>query len=296
MAIQLRDPAALPPRAGENLERVSDPILWGRYREGADYRLYRARGSATWLLMYGVAGRGWVRSSGGAAYECGAHDLLLYEPDREQEYGTMPGARWDFHWVHFTARPAGAPWLDLPAVRGIPGLRAVPVGPAGARRRILAAFAEVARDLRLGGARRAELARNAVERILLLALNAQPAGGRRDLDPRIQEAVEGIAQDPAAARTVTGLAAAAGLSPSRFAHLFRAATGQPVMDFVIRLRLEEAAKLLNYSPASVGDIAARTGFNSPIHFSTMFRRRFGRGPAAWRRLARATRGRRAGVR
>jgi AraC family transcriptional regulator of arabinose operon len=84
------------------------------------------------------------------------------------------------------------------------------------------------------------------------------------------------------------LARLVGLSPSRFAAVFRQATGQAPLAYLAERRLERAREFLAGSDAPVGAIAAAVGFDDPLHFSRRFRRRFGIGPAAWRRTISAT--------
>lgn len=49
-----------------------------------------------------------------------------------------------------------------------------------------------------------------------------------------------------------------------------------------QIRLEEAARLLRETGLGIGEIAYRTGFTNPYHFSRRFQQRFGRYPRAWR--------------
>lgn len=49
-----------------------------------------------------------------------------------------------------------------------------------------------------------------------------------------------------------------------------------------RLRLEEAARLLRSSRLSLRDVAAKSGYSSPISFSKAFRDKYGQAPGAYR--------------
>jgi len=75
---------------------------------------------------------------------------------------------------------------------------------------------------------------------------------------------------------------ASGLSPSRLQALFREVTGHPPLDYLRRLRVEEARRLLADSRLSVKEVAARTGFRDTSHFSKVFRRVDGLAPAHFR--------------
>lgn len=248
---------------------------------GDRYHIWRSRGTETWLLMWTSGGHGFFRSGTGTVVRAKPGDLHLYAPGVETEYGTPRGCRWDFHWVHFSARPAWAGWLKLPSA-GIPGLCHVPVRSRRGRERILEAFRDLHRDIRMGGLWRDELANNAIERILIVAGESVRASRGRPLDDRVQAALERIATRPAERYTVANLAAQAHLSPSRFAHLFRKETGHAVIEAILHARLAEAAKLLELTPTSIKEIAEQTGFGSPFYFSAQFSRRYGLSPRRFR--------------
>lgn len=74
------------------------------------------------------------------------------------------------------------------------------------------------------------------------------------------------------------LADAAGLSVSRLNTVFRQMTGCSPMEYVQRIRVEEARRLLADVQLSIKEIAARTGFDDAYHFSKVFRRIDGLSP------------------
>lgn len=73
-----------------------------------------------------------------------------------------------------------------------------------------------------------------------------------------------------------------GLSTSRLQAVFREVTGYPPLDYLRRLRVEEARRLLADPRLSVKEIAARIGFRDTSHFSKVFRRIDGLSPAHYR--------------
>jgi len=80
----------------------------------------------------------------------------------------------------------------------------------------------------------------------------------------------------------SALARVAGLSPSRLQAVFNEVTGYPPLDYLRRLRVEAARRLLADHGLSVKEIAARTGFRDTSHFSKVFRRIDGLAPAHYR--------------
>ncbi len=85
------------------------------------------------------------------------------------------------------------------------------------------------------------------------------------------------------------LARAAMLSPHHFHRVFQALVGETPADFVKRLRLEKALRLMALpKPPSLTQIALSCGFASSADFSRSFRQKFGLPPSAfditaWRR-------------
>ena len=78
-------------------------------------------------------------------------------------------------------------------------------------------------------------------------------------------------------------AAAAGLSRSRFLHLFKESTGQSPHAFLLNLRLSRAAELLLSTNDTVSQIAFAVGFSDPFYFSRLFKKHFSLSPDAFRR-------------
>ncbi|MGW4401290.1 helix-turn-helix domain-containing protein [Amycolatopsis nivea] len=79
------------------------------------------------------------------------------------------------------------------------------------------------------------------------------------------------------------LAAAAGLSVSRFARRFKARTGLPPHRYLLRLRVEQAGLLLRTGTEPIADIAVRCGFSHQEHLTRVLRAQLGTTPAALRR-------------
>ncbi len=99
---------------------------------------------------------------------------------------------------------------------------------------------------------------------------------------RIGEAVSRIERDFAHRITLAELAAAAHLSPNHLLRLFKAATGSSPGDYLLRVRLNHAAKLLRESSRSIGEIASSSGFADSNYVSRRFRARYGQSPRDYR--------------
>jgi len=102
-------------------------------------------------------------------------------------------------------------------------------------------------------------------------------------DARIGRAIAAILDHASADHSVTALAKEAGMSRSAFARDFRATLGVPPMEFVTRVRLNLARRLLVSTGRPVEAIAAEVGFNSRSHFSRVFKDHYGTDPSTFRR-------------
>ncbi|WP_295558686.1 AraC family transcriptional regulator [uncultured Hyphomicrobium sp.] len=97
---------------------------------------------------------------------------------------------------------------------------------------------------------------------------------RRALDLRISHAVARLASGCEDARQVADVAREAGLSPSRFQHLFAAEIGVPFRRFRVWQRLRRAIAEIS-GGASFTAAAHAAGFFDQAHFARAFRAAFG---------------------
>ena len=79
------------------------------------------------------------------------------------------------------------------------------------------------------------------------------------------------------------LASATGLSVSQFARQFKARTGSPPHRYLVRLRVEQAARLLRAGTLPIALVAAACGFSHQEHLTRVLRSHLGTTPAALRR-------------
>jgi AraC family transcriptional regulator len=105
----------------------------------------------------------------------------------------------------------------------------------------------------------------------------------REYQRRINAVLQFIDANLGSEISLVTLARVAAFSPFHFHRIFAATIGEPPAEFIRRLRLEKAARLLHSAPPlSVTEIALSCGFSTPALFSRLFRDRFGEAPSAWR--------------
>jgi AraC-like DNA-binding protein len=96
-----------------------------------------------------------------------------------------------------------------------------------------------------------------------------------------------LASDPAADWRLASVAAAVHCSPFHLARGFRAATGETIARYVLRLRLALAAERVAGGERDLAPLAHELGFAHHSHFSARFRGLFALAPSELRRLVTA---------
>lgn len=265
----------------------------------------RPRTHGTWMITYTTDGSARYRV-GTTQLALAAGDLLLVHRDAPLEHSVPGPAPWAYHYVCFDWESAWTP--PAPFVRQATGVFRAHAGLMQTRQRIDDAFRRLLADVRSRDAasalvrlrKRAEakgergaaearrdLALTAITEILLLVRGDALETAR--LDPRIVAALQVITDDLATHHDASALADTAGLSESRFLHLFRAQLGVPLRGAIRTLRLQQAASLLAYGSEPVGAIADEIGFSSIFALSREFRRAYGVSPRAYRERFRTLR-------
>lgn len=101
--------------------------------------------------------------------------------------------------------------------------------------------------------------------------------------PLFHEIRNGIYSQHSPKKTVSELAEAASLSVSYFQHIYKELFGIPVIQDIIRSRIERACYLLTVTPDSVAHIAESCGYENVEHFNRQFKEITGFSPNQYRR-------------
>lgn len=126
----------------------------------------------------------------------------------------------------------------------------------------------------------------------LLGAHGQSGGSKR-LAPKgklgaaqLRSALDYAQEHLATDVSLESLAQAAGYSPFQFARLFKATTGLAPHQFVLRLRLERACRLIRSGHTGLAEVALAVGFYDQAHLTNVFRKALGQTPAAYALAAR----------
>ena len=107
---------------------------------------------------------------------------------------------------------------------------------------------------------------------------------RHAMPKRIRTAIERINRsydDPSL--SVSSLASEAGVSDVYFRQEFKSCTGLAPIEYIRKIRLENARAMLGTSLYPIGEVATRCGFDSISYFSEQFRKMYGVPPSKYRR-------------
>lgn len=116
-------------------------------------------------------------------------------------------------------------------------------------------------------------------RPLASANYAAPVGAT---DPRARRALAMLSGGFREPITQAEVAQAVGLSPAAFSRMFRRITGGTFTQYLQRLRVSEACRLLIDTSEAVTCIAYTSGFQNLSHFNRVFREKIGQAPMEYR--------------
>lgn len=252
----------------------------GYYPDAAFHDVSRPLGSPQLVLILCLRGAGFARLNHRLFAVTPGHALLL-PPNVPHAYGSSDKSPWTILWLHL----AGRKIARLSSLLTDDGVN--PLIPTAHDPELPALFDEIEAALQPPFA---------PDHLLLASLTAGRLMGkllmhhqvRPDAPPtreRIDAVIQYLKSRLASGHRVADLARLTNLSPSHFAAAFKRHTGFPPLDFLIRLRMQKAAHLLDSGALPIKSIAASLGYPDPLYFSRTFRRIQGLSPAAYRAIA-----------
>lgn len=105
---------------------------------------------------------------------------------------------------------------------------------------------------------------------------------RRDANiARVSELIDWLEDNLAEPITLTQLSLKAGLNEKYFCRVFKEVTGKTFSEFLSRLRIDHACRLLLHDKASVTEAALHSGFSDMSYFSKVFKKHKKCSPRQW---------------
>ena len=253
----------------------------GYFPAAENHRVERPSGASTDLVILCLRGIGWVRH-GGEMRELTTGDLVWLAAGEFHAYGSGPADPWTIVWAHFTGEEVSA-WRSLLGMAGTAQefVRSLPDD-----RLDEVALDQVYASLERGFAVRHQVAAAAALRRALSTV-AQVAHAPRDVrsaHERVVVSIESLRSDWQRSHRLDELAATANVSVGHYSALFRRHTGFAPIDFIIRLRVQHACRLLDTTALPIGEVAELVGYQDPYYFTRCFRRIMGCSPRLYRQV------------
>jgi len=108
--------------------------------------------------------------------------------------------------------------------------------------------------------------------------SAMPSLYKEELIRKIEMAKGILSSNYAEPPTIKQLSRLVALNELKLKNSFREICGTTIYNYVIRFRMEIAAQLLKSNELTIGEISTRTGYSSPSHFITVYKKYFGDTP------------------
>ncbi|TDQ42698.1 AraC family transcriptional regulator [Aureibacillus halotolerans] len=228
------------------------------------------------LFQYTLSGYGLLQTSA-HQYEVHAGQGFLVWLPSDHHYG-LPNTstHWEFLYVMFKGNELQTTTRDLVERVG----SFFHASPDASSIKILRELHQLAKD---GQIRDGYLASSLSYQFLLELYRLQSNVPFVQAPSYIQEAVQFITMHFATIDSIETLSKHTSVSRAHFYRQFRRYTGLTANDYLVKVRLEQAAMLLKQSKQSLDDIAHAVGFSSGHYLSKVFRQWIGLTPGSYRR-------------
>lgn len=240
---------------------------------------YRPIVQQKWTILYTLSGQGMIHDQG-LRLTCHTGSIDIIPPGHQKSVCQPSPHRLEGICCHFTAH---AQWsILLKSIQEFcPDLH-IHIEQPILRQRVQHAFERLLEYCAEPVSRYDnELSFHTLSEILLsIIVYYEPEEERTD--PRITEIIDYLKEHYKEDLRIEQLAQRVCLSPSRLLHLYKAETGETIVDTVTRMRLEQAEYLLRFTPQYINEIAYEVGFNSQTYFSRKFAEHFGVNPSTFR--------------
>jgi len=250
----------------------------GELRMNTDSHIRRYSGRSDYQLIYVCEGQCVVTLEDRVriAYP---GDCILYRPGEKQDYLFPQKTNPRTYWIHFNGE--GCQKLFEMLV-----LQDVCIVKADRNREIVHLMSRVCQYYNLQISHSDLICSGLMQSILALLSNEVhkvdhlSEGKGKD---KISELISYIKTVPNLDITLGVCAAFCNMSKVHFARVFKQITGIPPVQFMLRIRIDRAKELLDFTDMPIAEIAEASGFQDQNYFARTFRKSIGMSPTQYRR-------------
>ena len=241
---------------------------------------WRPKGRLDYQLLYIVSGKTHFFFDGKERIVTAGH-MVLIPPRKEQRYDYFGAEKPEVYWVHFT----GSEVQNILRKYEIP--MDDPVFYSGASSTYAYLFKEMIHELQTCRTGFEELLAMYLRQIFLLVQRTRQEE-RPTVSTYIQEEMEHARRyfnehynEPI---SIQDYAESRNMSVCYFQRNFKQIVNHTPMQYLLTIRVNNAASLLETTDYSMAEIAAIVGYEDPLYFSRLFRKLKGVSPSEYRKL------------
>lgn len=253
----------------------------GTYRLKTKERLptRRPRGSLDYQLIYVASGKTHFYFHGEERI-VNAEQMVLFQPRQEQHYEYFASDKPEVYWIHFT----GGDVKNILRHFNIP--LDEPVFYSGNSSTYTYLFKEIIHELQSCRVGYQELLEMYLKQILLLIERS-----REERKPTVSSFIQ---DEMELARryftehynediNIEEYAKSRGMSFSWFSRNFKQLTAKSPMQYVVSVRINNAASLLGCSSYNINEVSNIVGYDNPLYFSRIFKKVKGVSPSEYKK-------------
>jgi len=252
----------------------------GYFPQALHHYRERPEGSLSYIIMYCIAGEGWVRLNQNKLHLMHKGSIIVIPANTPHAYGSSESHPWTIYWFHM--RGENAPTF----FEGIDSFTAPSQVSVEKSTQIIELFHESYELLEKGYSLNhiiyvSQLACHLAA--LIRFSQQQPKMSKsRQIKHDIEESLQYMSTHIEQQVTLQELAEQAKLSVPHYSMLFKDATGYSPIDYFLRLKIQRACQYLDLTDQSIKEISHQLSFQDPYYFSRIFKKIIGKSPSAYR--------------